>query len=200
MTGDYGNLYGELLVRLVGTAKAPIVARHYPRPRDLRDVGPSELQAIGLTRRQADALSAAFTLAAMAGIGAGEPYRPGVRAPSDVARMVPAYVRHADRETFGAIYLNARQRVLDVQTIAIGSLAEVEVHPREVFRPGVRMGAHSVIVFHNHPSGECEPSQADIDLTHRLVDVGRTIGIPVLDHIVVAGSQHASLASMGMVG
>jgi DNA repair protein RadC len=86
-----------------------------------------------------------------------------------------------------------------VRQIAVGSLAQVDVHPREVFRPLVRSGMHSVILVHNHPSGDVEPSDADLELTRRLSDVGRLVGIPVLDHLVVTRTDSISMATLGLL-
>lgn len=95
--------------------------------------------------------------------------------------------------------LDARQRVRLVREVAQGSLAHVDVHPREVFRPLVRAGMHSAILVHNHPSQDADPSEADIDLTHRLVEVGRLVGIPVLDHLVVTRTRSVSVAALGLM-
>jgi DNA repair protein RadC len=86
-----------------------------------------------------------------------------------------------------------------IRTIAMGSLASVQVHPREVFRPLVQAGMHAAILVHNHPSGEPDPSDADVELTHRMGEVGRVLGIPVLDHIVVTRASTVSLAELGLL-
>jgi DNA repair protein RadC len=95
--------------------------------------------------------------------------------------------------------LDARQRVRIVELVAIGSLSSVEVHPREVFRPLVRAGMHSVIAVHNHPSGDATPSEADLELTRRLADVGVLVGIPLLDHLVVTRQEVVSMAGLGLL-
>lgn len=128
-------------------------------------------------------------------------YMPETRRPDDVVRDLRARfdIGNLEQEHFWVIALNARQRVLEVFTVAIGTLSSVEVHPRELFRPLVRMAAHSCILAHNHPSEDPTPSAADVDLTERLADVGKLMGIPVLDHLVVARDSHVSLASLGLV-
>ncbi len=127
------------------------------------------------------------------------PWAHALRGPDDVARWARATLGNLPQENFVAIGLDARQRVRSVRTIAIGSVAQVDVHPREVFRDLIAAGLHSCIVVHNHPSGEPEPSQSDVDLTRRLADVGRIVGIPLLDHLVVTGTRSCSLAAMGLV-
>jgi DNA repair protein RadC len=149
-----------------------------------------------LGRRGATAVVAAFELArrtAMADI----PYATPVRGPDDVARLARTLFGDLPQECFAVIGLDARQRVRCVRKVALGSVAQVDVHPREVFRPLVRAGMHATILVHNHPSGEPDPSESDIDLTRRLVEVGRVVGIPVLDHVIVTRTRAVSLAAMG---
>lgn len=97
-------------------------------------------------------------------------------------------------EEFWVIALDVRHRVIFDECCARGSLTGVEVHPRDVFRPLIRVGAAAVIFCHNHPSGDPTPSRQDIDLTMRLREVGEMCGIAVLDHVVVAATGYESLA------
>jgi DNA repair protein RadC len=127
------------------------------------------------------------------------PYSTALRGPDEVARFARATFGDASQETFVVLGLDARARVRLVRTIAIGSVSHVDVHPREVFRPLVRAGMHTAIAVHNHPSGEPEPSQADVELTRRLAEVGRLLGIPLLDHLVVTRTRSVSLAALGVV-
>lgn len=152
----------------------------------------------GLGPASAAAVAASLELARRMA-RARHPWATPLRRPGDVAEYVRAELRGADREHFLALGLDARQRVLLVRTVAIGSLAQVDVHPRELFRPMVRAGVHAVVLVHNHPSGDPRPSDADIELTHRMAQVGRLLGIPVLDHLVVSDDESVSLASLGMV-
>jgi DNA repair protein RadC len=160
---------------------------------------PTELMAIGgVGVAGASAVAAAFEL----GLRAHRlelPYATPIRAPEDVAPYLRAVIGAEERETFVALGLDARQRVRFVRTVAIGSLSRVDVHPREVFRPLLRAGVHAAIVVHNHPSGVAEPSDADLELTHRLADTGRIVGIPILDHLVVTRTQSVSMAALGLM-
>lgn len=122
-----------------------------------------------------------------------------LRSPPDVARFIRATIGHLEQENFLLIGLDSRQRVILTRTIAVGSVSQVDVHPRELFRPCIRHGVHSIIIAHNHPSGDAEPSKADVDLTHRMCEVGRLVGIPVLDHLVVTAADHVSLTALGLV-
>jgi DNA repair protein RadC len=152
----------------------------------------------GVGDAAATALSAAFELGRRAA-QAGLPYASPLRTPSDVSAYVRARIGAEEREEFLVLGLDARQRVRLVRQIAVGSLAQVDVHPREVFRPLVRSGMHSVILVHNHPSGDVEPSDADLELTRRLADVGRLVGIPVLDHLIVTRTDAISMATLGLL-
>jgi DNA repair protein RadC len=105
----------------------------------------------------------------------------------------------ARREHFVAFLLDARNRVLARETISVGTLSASLVHPREVFGPAIERRAASVIVVHNHPSGDPEPSADDLALTRRLVQAGTLIGIEVLDHLVIGYGSYVSLKSRGLM-
>jgi DNA repair protein RadC len=155
-------------------------------------------RVVGVGDAGATALSAAFELGRRAA-QIRLPYASPLRTPNDVSAYLRARIGHAEREEFVVLGLDARQRVRLVRQVAVGSLAQVDVHPREVFRPLVRSGMHSVILVHNHPSGDVEPSDADLELTRRLSEVGRLVGIPVLDHLVVTRTDSISMASLGLL-
>jgi DNA repair protein RadC len=119
---------------------------------------------------------------------------PPIRGPEDVARLATVRrLRNAKREHFMVLLLNARHECMGVDTVSIGSLNASIVHPREVFQPAVLASAAAVVLVHNHPSGDCEPSEEDLSITKRLVEVGELLGITVLDHVVVAKSGLVSL-------
>jgi len=122
-----------------------------------------------------------------------------LRQPSDAAQFVRAKIGHKEQECFAMIGLSSRQIPVLFQTVAVGSIAQVDVHPRELFRPCIRHGVHSILIAHNHPSGDAEPSEADVELTHRMCEVGRLLGIPVLDHLIVTATDYVSLATLGLV-
>jgi DNA repair protein RadC len=102
-----------------------------------------------------------------------------------------------DCECFAVLMLNVRQRIRGHHLVSIGSLTEAMAHPREVFRAAVIGAAHSVILMHNHPSGDPSPSDADLRMTRRLVESGRILCIEVADHIVVGSNRHLSLRETG---
>lgn len=120
-----------------------------------------------------------------------------IRHPADAAGVLMPHFSHLDREIFKVILLNSRHKVIDVETVSIGTLDATLVHPREVFKPAVRRSAAAIIVAHNHPGGSIEPSSEDIALTRRLMSAGKLIGIEVLDHIIIAQERWASLKELG---
>lgn len=102
-------------------------------------------------------------------------------------------------ENFTCLYLNTKNQVIHRQTIFIGSLNTSIVHPREVFKEAFRRAAASIICLHNHPSGDPAPSREDIEVTKRLVECGRIIGIEVLDHIIIGDHKFVSLKEKGHI-
>jgi len=98
-------------------------------------------------------------------------------------------LRTAKKEHFVVLYLNARNQLIQKETVSIGTLDSSLVHPREVFKPAIDCLASSIIIAHNHPSGELEASHADIEITKRLIEVGKVVGIKLVDHIIITGSK-----------
>lgn len=122
-----------------------------------------------------------------------------VRGPDDVVALLGRKLRTESREHFLVLLLNARHECTAVETVSIGSLNASIVHPREVFRPAVLAAAASIIVGHNHPSGDPEPSEEDVNITRRLVQVGELLGIALLDHVIVGSRGVVSLRERGLV-
>lgn len=118
-----------------------------------------------------------------------------IRGPDDVVAFVGPKLRKEAREHFLVLLLNARHEVMGKETVSIGSLNASIVHPREVFKPAIVSSAASVILVHNHPSGDPEPSEEDLSITKRLVAAGETLGVGVLDHVIVASRGVVSLRS-----
>lgn len=102
-------------------------------------------------------------------------------------------LRTAKKEHFVVLYLNARNQLIHKETISIGTLNASLVHPREVFKPAIDNLAASIIVAHNHPSGECEASEADVLLTGRLGDAGKLFGIELIDHLIITENGFVSI-------
>ncbi|MFC4737442.1 DNA repair protein RadC [Bacillus daqingensis] len=120
-----------------------------------------------------------------------------VRSPQDVADYMMEEMRHLKQEHFVALYLNTKNAVLHKKTIFIGSLNASLVHPREVFKEALRYSSASLICLHNHPSGIPDPSQEDIDVTKRLQETGRMLGVELLDHVIIGDRRFCSLKEKG---
>lgn len=125
--------------------------------------------------------------------------RAAVNCPEDAADYALPRFRYEEREHFAVILLNVKNHILSMPVISIGSLTASVVHPREVFRAAIQQTAASMILVHNHPSGDPSPSREDIDITNRLVAVGRVMDIPVLDHIILGNDNYISLREKGMI-
>lgn len=128
-----------------------------------------------------------------------EAIRPGdtFRCSEDVYRHYHSTMRDIKKESFLAILLDSKNKVIKEVDISTGSLTASIVHPRELFNPAIKESAAAMILIHNHPSGDPTPSREDIELTKRLRDAGELLGIKVLDHIVIGDGHHVSLAEMG---
>ena len=101
-------------------------------------------------------------------------------------------LRDLKKEHFVVLYLNARNQLVHKETVSIGTLNANLVHPREVFEPAIKHSAANIIVAHNHPSGDSKPSEDDLEITKRLTEAGKIMGIEIADHIIVAKNSHLS--------
>lgn len=108
-------------------------------------------------------------------------------------------MRDLQQEHVVALYLNTKNEIIKKKTIFIGSLNSSVAHPREIFREAVRFAAARIILAHNHPSGNPEPSEADLVFTRRMVECGEMMGIEVLDHFIIGVNQYLSLKEFGIV-
>ena len=118
-----------------------------------------------------------------------------IGSPEDAYRAITTItnVQEEAQEVFGILILNVKNKIVAVHEISRGALNTSIIHPREVFKPAVLHNAAAIICFHNHPSGDTEPSREDIETTKRLVEAGKIMGIEVLDHIIVGEEDYASL-------
>ena len=125
--------------------------------------------------------------------------RPRIREASDVAELLRPRFRAEKREHFLVLPLSAKNEVLMVADVSVGTLTNALVHPREVFEPPIRCGAAHIILAHNHPSGDPAPSAEDHRLTRVLKDAGALLGIPVTDHVIIGGDGFFSFAEAGVL-
>jgi DNA repair protein RadC len=162
-----------------------IAALSRASPREL-----AQVSGVGVAR--AARIVAAFELGRRAALS--EQRRATLGDADDVYRIIHPRVAGLAQEVFFVIGVDIRNGVLDVIEVARGSVHGVEVHPREVFRPLVRIAAAAGVLVHNHPTGDPTPSLEDIDLTRRLRAVGDVIGIPIIDHVVIGDGRFRSIA------
>jgi DNA repair protein RadC len=106
---------------------------------------------------------------------------------------------HLTHERVRVLYLNVQNRLIADELMSEGSIDEAAIHPREVIRRGLDLGASALILVHNHPSGSPEPSRADIQMTNRIAEAGRLLGIVVHDHVIVGRDGHVSLKAKGLI-
>ena len=161
----------------------------------------SAVKGIGLAK--AVQLKAAFALASR--LPATREARPMLRTPRDVADRLREEMQHFEVEEFHVLLLDTKNRLIRDVKVSKGTLNASLVHPREVFREAIRAGAASVILVHNHPSGDPTPSGDDLRITRELVEAGRVLKIEVLDHIIVGKrdsgrtEDFTSLKEMGLI-
>lgn len=156
----------------------------------------TELTGVGPAK--AARLSAAFEVGRR--IEATAPERSDrLDAPADVARRYGPHLRRLRREVFKVVLLNTANRIIEDFTVSVGGLASSVVEPRAVFRQAILRNAASIICLHNHPSGNPSPSREDIRITRQLVRAGRIMGVPVQDHLIIAGREYTSLSERGVI-
>lgn len=183
-TGVRKHTAREVAAALV-KANGGVIAVSRATPRELA-------QVVGIGAARATRIAAAFELGRRA--VEAEQRRETVAHPEDVFRVVGPRLAGLQQEVFLALGLDIRNGLLDVVEVARGTVHGVEVHPREVFRPLIRMAAAGAVLVHNHPSGNPTPSSDDVELTNRMRSVGELLGIPIVDHVVIGDHTFTSIA------
>jgi DNA repair protein RadC len=122
-----------------------------------------------------------------------------IKSPEDAYKLLKPFLVEADREKFVVVCLDTKNQPTAINVCHVGSLNASIVHPREVMKAAILSNSASIIVAHNHPSGHCEPSREDIEVTKRLVEAGRIVGIDVLDHLIVCPERYLSLKEKGYI-
>jgi DNA repair protein RadC len=203
----------ELLALLLGsgtrTSEGPVSAvelgrtlgRTFGSLADLSRRALKELTRVrGVGPAKATKLMAAFEMGRRVESQRGEGERIQVGCPDDVAAVYGPLMRDLKKEVFKVVLLNTANVIIGDYTASEGGLASSIVEPRAVFEQAILENAAAVICLHNHPSGNPEPSREDIKVTRQLVEAGQLMGIPVHDHLIIAGTAHTSLAERGVIG
>jgi len=162
---------------------------------DLKDVVTASIPQLtkvkGIGFAKACQIKAAFELSKRAASYCEEDH-PVIASLDDVVKLLAPHMQYLKQEEFRVILLDSKKRLINHQRVSLGSLNASLVEPREVFRPALETGAKYIIMVHNHPSGDPEPSDQDILLTKQLCMCGVILGIEVLDHVII-GSNHVSM-------
>jgi DNA repair protein RadC len=156
-----------------------------------------EVQGIGIAK--ALILQAAFQLSRKLHMELAERRIAIFKNPANVAGMFIPQIGHLKQEVFAIALLDSAGRFMQSEIITRGTLNASLVHPREVFRPAIQNSAASIILIHNHPSGQLEASKEDLKITQQLVDSGNIIDIPVLDHIILSDTSYLSMHEQGLI-
>jgi DNA repair protein RadC len=155
----------------------------------------SKIKGIGLAR--AVEIKAIFELGKR--IGQDQHEKIVISCAADVARIVGPRLNHKQKELFLLLSLDTRNTIKKISTITVGILDSNLIHPREVFKEAIQSLASSIILVHNHPSGNPNPSEADIEITKKMVETGSIIGIKVLDHVITTHEQIYSFQENGLL-
>ena len=156
----------------------------------------AEIRGIGMAK--AAAILAAVELGRRIAIKAADK-KERISSPAEAAAFAMPHFFHAMKEHFAVMLLDMKNQVLAMPIISIGSLSASIVHPREVFQAAVRCSAAHMILLHNHPSGDPDPSREDIDVTAKLVKAGKIMDIPVIDHIILGAGRFVSLKERSLL-
>ncbi|WP_432775648.1 DNA repair protein RadC [Brevibacillus gelatini] len=192
------KLFAQTLAERPGSYIVEELFTRFSSIADLMSVTEQELMQIkGIGKVRAKQILAALELARKLNVPAESPYI--IRSPRDVAKLLIPEMRYLQCEHFVVLFLNTKNGVIARETISIGSLNALIVHPREVFRSSIKRSSASIIVAHNHPSGNPSPSTDDVQITQRLVEGGNIIGIEVLDHVIIGGDQYYSMKEHGLM-
>ena len=185
----------ELLAILLGTGVegknvievARQILRKYSKKRLLKMKYEDLSKIKGVGPAKACTILAAAELVKRA-LEIGEETLPLIHSTKDVIAQA-VYMRDKTREHLMALFLNARNEMIYKKPMFVGTLNANLVHPREIFQEALKQNAASVILVHNHPSGDPEPSEDDLEITKRIIEAGKIMGIDVLDHIIITRSK-----------
>lgn len=195
---DFKSLLSNFICENPDSYIVDQILTRFPTPRDLMDASELELESIkGVGKVGARKLVAALKFGPIISLSTEPTIR--VKTPEDVYKLLKSTFLHLGKEHFVSIFLNSKNMVLGWETISIGSLNACIVHPREVFNAAIKRRSASIICVHNHPSGNPDPSNEDIDITKRLMAAGEIIGIEMLDHIIIGHAHYISLKERGFM-
>jgi len=191
-------LLGPGSSELASWSQANQLLSHFKSLKNLSKAGYADHRSAGLSHRKAIALLAAVQLQrrlAQRVLAPGKSFRSSV----EIYEHFRPQFEELKKECFWDVLLDGKNRILKIVKVSEGSLTASLVHPREVFRPAIQEAAAAVLFVHNHPSGDPSPSPEDIQITRRLLETGRIIGIKPLDHVIIGGFRYFSFADQGLL-
>ncbi len=122
-----------------------------------------------------------------------------ITSPQTISALLLEEMRYLKKEVFKTVLLDTKNNVISINNVSVGCLDSTVVHPREVFLDAIKSSSAAIILVHNHPSGEVEPSKDDISITNRIIECGKIIGIKVLDHIIIGNGNYLSFKEKGYI-
>ncbi|MBU7047702.1 MAG: DNA repair protein RadC [Theionarchaea archaeon] len=156
------------------------------------------METEGIRFQEAQKIKATFELTKRIAAYCEEDH-PKIASKDDVTKILAPHMMFLPQEEFRVMLLNAKQKLIRVETVSLGSLDKALVEPRDVFRPAITFNAASLVIVHNHPSGDTQPSEQDVLLTRELCMCGIILGIDVLDHIIIGVRDHVSFRERGLL-
>lgn len=162
---------------------------------DVREL--TEIEGIGFSK--ASSIVASVELAKRLLGNSKSKYKVIIKDSADVANLLMEEMLYEKRELVIALLLNVKGEIESKEIISVGELSATNIHPREVFSPAIRKGAASIIVAHNHPSGDPSPSNEDIIATKRLIEASKIVGINLVDHVILGHRKYVSLKAEGII-
>jgi DNA repair protein RadC len=122
-----------------------------------------------------------------------------IETPKDVVELGKRFLEESDREQLLVCCIDTKNQPTAINVVSVGTLNSSIVHPREVFKPAILSNSASIILFHNHPSGDTTPSKEDVNITERIKESGKILGIELLDHIIIGNDSYCSLKEKGII-
>ena len=200
MNAPYPDFRGlsasQLIAMTLRDNDAVSILDRFPNLRAMDEASVEDIAAAGITEEQAATLKAAIELGRRCLTERRS--KVYIQSARDIYDMMGHEMGRLDREQIRVVMLDTRNGVIAVETVAIGTINSCIGHPREIFKNAIVRSAASIIIVHNHPSGDPEPSREDKEITDRLKETGKVLGIDVLDHIVIGDGTHYSFREHGL--
>jgi DNA repair protein RadC len=184
----------QLIAMTLRDNDAASILNRFPNLRAMDEASVEEMETAGLSQEQAATLKAAIELGRRC---LTEPKSKAyIKSAQDIYNLLGYEMGRLDREQIRVVMLDIRNGVIDIEIVSIGTIDSCVGHPREIFKNAIVKGAASIILTHNHPSGLASPSPEDLALTKRLMEVGKFLGIEVLDHVVIGDGYYCSIKDL----